>query len=445
MIKLMFGIIGAVICSSAIPAAEIPAGDRLAKIVEANVVATHAWEILLADTVEKTPALLEDYQKGPFPHFVMGAFTRPQLHTLVDHQAALVKTDISQIKAWTEGKPSSFAPQKDLEPILAAKLTLSDSLPVNVMTAYLTAKIKKPAADIRAVANLMQMTLEEDRDADLTQDLLSFYCGLGLLVYFKQLGLPYTESDFLGMGKKLAPRTARAPYGATAEKWQIHGVAISSWAEKQLHIRDDQVLAKELLQEPDIKALLPKIKALPAQKIAVIGHSYTMHVHWASPSSFTQVTAAIFQQENSQVAIRHWTHGGLDAVRAQKLFYDSCLAWKPNTVILAVGGRKPADVTALAGMIKGFKAAGAVVYTFDRLGTKGESNDTTVAKNRAAVEAAGATVIEMGKVISLAPGADKFYAIDGRHMREPYHRLLAKELVKFLAGARKAALASVQN
>jgi hypothetical protein len=56
-----------------------------------------------------------------------------------------------------------------------------------------------------------------------------------------------------------------------------------NWGEKNLHIRDAKVLADELLADPDVVPLIPEMKALPAEKVAIIGYSYTMDLHWSSP------------------------------------------------------------------------------------------------------------------------------------------------------------------
>ena len=36
------------------------------------------------------------------------------------------------------------------------------------------------------------------------------------------------------------------------------------------------------------------MKGLPAQRIAIIGHSFTMDLHWASPSAFVPIVTAMF-------------------------------------------------------------------------------------------------------------------------------------------------------
>jgi hypothetical protein len=53
-----------------------------------------------------------------------------------------------------------------------------------------------------------------------------------------------------------------------------------------------------------------------------------------------------------------------------------------------------------------------------------------------AARAGSIEVIEVGSVLSSSPDRARFVCLDGIHMTEPYHRLMAKEWLKFLAGAR---------
>ena len=50
--------------------------------------------------------------------------------------------------------------------------------------------------------------------------------------------------------------------------------------------------------------------------------------------------------------------------------------------------------------------------------------------------ASGITVVEVAALLAAAPDRDRFTSLDGIHMTEPYHRLMAKEWLKLLAGAR---------
>ena len=53
---------------------------------------------------------------------------------------------------------------------------------------------------------------------------------------------------------------------------------------------------------------------------------------------------------------------------------------------------------------------------------------------------AGITVIRVGAILEASPDRARFLCLDGIHMTEPYHRLVAREWLAFLVGARGAAL-----
>jgi hypothetical protein len=346
------------------------------------------------------------------------------------------------VRAWAEGKPSAFDPRADLEPLLTSGLTLGDGMPVLVFTRWLAGRAKARSVEVRAIASLFQTNLEVERDGDRLQELFAFYAGLGLPVYLGQLGLPGTDAAFLAMGRELEGRTCPSPFGTAAADWQIAGRKNWNWGEKNLGIRDDKVLARELLEEPDVKALVPRIRALPAQRIAVIGHSFTMQLHWSTPGSFVPAVTAIFARENPGVEFRQFQGGGLTSTRAMNRFLADVVAWKPQQVLLVVINRTDEDLDNFRRLGRGLAAAGAKVLTFDDVGDpKGTAPGLRERELQAAREA-GMTVIEVGPLLASAPDRDHFPCLDGIHMTEPYHRLMAKQWLGFLVGARDAKLAT---
>jgi hypothetical protein len=198
------------------------------------------------------------------------------------------------------------------------------------------------------------------------------------------------------------------------------------------------VLASELLREQDVKVLRSRLRALPAQKIAVIGHSFTMGLHWSSPSSFVPVVIDVFRRENPKVEFKQFAGGGLTATRAQQRFYQNVLEWKPDKVLLVVMTRTDADYDALKQLGVGFGAAGIKTYMFDEVHDPASVNPGTVERAVASARSGGIEVIEIGSILSSSPDRSRFVCLDGIHMTEPYHRLMAKEWLKFLAGARGA-------
>ncbi len=403
-----------------------PGEARLEQLVEANIIAVHAYQVQLA-------------RKQGNVDFTCWPSQEPsdtELQALVAHQASLLAVPVANIKAWVRGQHSSFDPAADLDPLLAADFTMSPALPVNVFTRYLQKKVpSQPRSHIRSVANLYQTVMEVERDGDRLQDLYAFYIGLGLPVYVGQFGLPGTDADFLAGGRELEGPSCSSPVGLSAGEWQIAGRKIWNWGEKNLHIRDARVLAKELLAEPGVVPFLPRMKSLPAERVAIIGHSYTMDLHWSSPSAFVPIVTAMFTQENSSVEFRQFQAGGLTSSKAYKRFYEEALAWKPTIVLLVLANRTDEDRSDLRKMAEGFRTAGTRVLMFDNLFSNDDSDADMQQTNLAAAHDAGIEIIEVSSVLRSSPDRARFSCLDHIHMTEPYHRLMAKQWLRALLDA----------
>lgn len=402
--------------------------SRLLQLVEANIIAVHAYQVMLT----------RKSGKGAPSCYNPGTLSDSELEALVEHQSKLLQSNMPAVKEWVRGAKSDFDPARDLEPILSSGLTVPANAPLNIFNNYLRQKTNADALKTRAIANLYQTVLEVERDGDRLQEEFAFYIALGLPVYVGQLHLPGSDADMLEVGRQLAGRACVSPFDTGAAEWQIAGRKIWNWGEKNLHIRDEKVLASELLREQDVKVLRSRLHALPAQKIAVIGHSFTMGLHWSSPSSFVPIVIDVFRRENPKVEFKQFAGGGLTATRAQQRFYQSVLDWKPDKVLLVVMTRTDADYDALKQLGVGFAAAGIKTYMFDEVHDPESVNPGTVERAVAAARSGGIEVIEVGSILSSSPDRVRFVCLDGIHMTEPYHRLMAKEWLKFLAGARGA-------
>ena len=402
--------------------------SRLLQLVEANIVGTHAFQVLL----------VKQSGKGDPNCFAPDRLSDSDLNALVAHQAKLLKSDANAVNGWVRGTKTSFDPAQDLVPLLSSGLTPGPNAPVNVFDSYLQQRTKFGPIKTRAISSLYQTVLEVERDGDLLQDQFAFYIALGLPVYIRQLHLPGTDSDMLSYGRDLAGRSCAAPFDTGAAEWQIAGRKIWNWGEKNLHIRDEKVVAAELLRERDVKVLEPRLRALPAQRIAVIGHSFTMGLHWSSPSSFVPIVIDVFRRENPKVEFKQFAGGGLTATRAKDRFYQSVLDWKPDKVLLVVMTRTDADYEALKDLGLGFKRAGIKTYMFDEVHDPASVNPGVVERAAASAGEGGIEVIEVGSILAASPDRSRFVCLDGIHMTEPYHRLMAKEWLKYLAGARGA-------
>src|SRR5215813_11592817 len=175
--------------------------SRLSQLVEANVIAVHAYQILLA----------KKSGKGDPSCYSSGNLTEAQLENLSEHQGKLLKSDLQAVKAWANGTTSSFDPSQDLEPILKSAIKVPEKAPVNIFTDYLLKATKADPLHVRSVAKLYQTVLEVERDGDRLQEEYAFYIGLGLPVYVGQFNLPGTDQALLDVGRQLEGKACESP------------------------------------------------------------------------------------------------------------------------------------------------------------------------------------------------------------------------------------------
>ena len=129
----------------------------------------------------------------------------------------------------------------------------------------------------------------------------------------------------------------------------------------------------------------------------------------------------------------------MTASRAYRNFYREIREWKPDLVLFAVALRGDQDRSDFSSMCRGLAADGARVCTFDNLQDPSEASGPEPLWKRAGE--LGLTVIEVEPLLNAAPERTDFLCLDKIHMTEPYHRLMAREWLKFLLGARSARLA----
>ena len=179
---------------------------------------------------------------------------------------------------------------------------------------------------------------------------------------------------------------------------------------------------------------------MPAQKIAVIGHSFTMDLHWSSPSAFVPIVTAMFAAENPKVEFRQFQGGGLTSSRAYKNFFADAVAWKPDT--RPARGHQPhrRGPGRLRKMGEGLRRPGLACSCSTTSTTRTRPIPPSAVKEAAVAKDAGITVVEVSRVLAASPDRPRFFCLDHIHMTEPYHRLMAKEWLKVLVGARGAAL-----
>lgn len=394
--------------------------DRLQELVQANVVATHAHQVLLA---RRSGAALDAYRAD--------GFSQADLQRLVDHQHRLLSEDPNAISDWLRNRPSAFNSGKDLATLINAKLPFADGLPVNVIRRQLARRFGLEEAELAGTASLFQMNLEVDRDGDEMQSLLDFYVAVGLPLHLHKLGTNDRECQgaLLELGTAASKETVTSPFSTDPAAWQISGMKLIHWLGKKLRTRDHHTLAGELLKHPCVQELLPQVRQLPEQRIAIVGHSYTMMIQWSTPAPFTWIAKAILEGTNPGIEILHLGQGGMTPGTADRLFRQIVLEYRPTQVFLFLLIPTARDVADLARLVRAFEDAGIICTAFTHRLVSDFSNVAQLQDVAARTEL---HILDIEQRLEKSPDRSDFVSLDGVHMTEVYHRLAAVELLKAL-------------
>ncbi|MEI6845525.1 MAG: hypothetical protein WCK36_00595 [Candidatus Firestonebacteria bacterium] len=392
--------------------------------IEANIIATHAYQVLLSAKV-----------KGLAPElWGRGNLKESELQRLVQLQKKLLVISSAHKNKLFKKNTPGFYKNKELKELLASELYLAPCLPVNTWKTWLRKKAPlAPQLSLAAFASLLQMMLDINRDGEQLQELFRIYHALGLPVTLGQLGLrAKTNNEFLVFGRELSKVMCKSPFATDAKTLQMQFVKLDSWGKKLTGERDKYVLARELVKEKNIKILLPFLRKLPPQKLAVIGHSFSMNGHWSSPSSFIPVSIEILKKINSGVKIVQWERGGMSAPVAEKLFYKKVLKWRPDTVLFVIISEGEKNKPALNRMCRGFNKAGIKVLIFDNLWPssfdfKNKRKDADFIKMKL-------SLVPLKKALQASPAKKDYVSLDGIHMTESWHRVATAAWLKYLAG-----------
>ena len=170
--------------------------------------------------------------------------------------------------------------------------------------------------------------------------------------------------------------------------------------------------------------------SVPPQRIAGALHHA---VHGRHPAMFVPIVTAIFARE-ARGRVPTVRGAGTD-LGAEPLLRQ--VGGLEGAAGAARGGR-PRTRTSRASAVSdaaspGRGAQGAHLRRRDYP----EERTKASAPGVAAAQETGMTVIEVSPLLAGRPGADRFLCLDGIHMTEPYHRLMAKEWRKMLVGARE--------
>ncbi len=424
------GTVGIEELETPVASAETMADIRRSMVVEALIRGTSAHHGLLARTTERG---------GDEGCLGTTGMASERLQALVEHQRALLASP--DLLGWIQGAPSSFSPVPHLNPLFESGPRETATSPVARLTAQLRAAAPASVATtaLRSVAHLHQIALELNRDGDLLQDTFAFLTALQLPVDLTQLAVDSSGAALAAMAGRLAETpTCPSPFDVSRPAWRITLQKILNWGLKHRHVRDTAVVARELLATPEAQALAPHLQALPAQRVVIIGHSFTMPQHWSSASAFAPIAVEMMRTLNPRVSFTRLSQGGLSATAAQARFFEEARALAPQRVYLAVTTLTDADITAMTAMIRGFRAVGAETSVFDAVDIHDPYDHNAAAATRAvaAARAAGASIVAVQEAFTAFTSnlPRRYLSLDGVHMTEPYHRFMALRLLSHLVG-----------
>lgn len=400
---------------------------RLIEITAALANAVHAGQLLLQIRT-KAP--------GDPELFGLGNLAVPRVQELRQAGERLARLPVEQIVAWAHGRGGVEAG------MLVARLSGQNlaghpRLPLNAFRTWLeSGGPGRDEASVRAVANLVQLCLEVSRDGDWLQDLIRVYTALGLKVCLSDFGIPADHPDLEKIGRELAPRAGACPFSARPLDWHMILHKLEMWAAKTSGRRDKFVLACELMQDPEIKPLLPKLQSLQPRRVGIIGHSMTMSMHWSTAGSWIETACELMRQINPGFAYQGFQQGGVDAVRAEAGLLPDALQWKPTDTYLLMVVGTPEHFIAYERMIRALQFAGSRVSCVDDV--RPFLGDPLIA---AAVEnipgicrRTGARALAFNELGRCAPDWRNWQAMGGDiHSVTACHIYYAKEILKLWA------------
>jgi hypothetical protein len=392
---------------------------RLVSLVNALIHGVHWGQVLRQERSEK---------KGDATLFGTGTLTSAQVKELHDHFKKLATLPTERVIAWSRGGNDA-----ELDGLIAAFLKnpipSSERLPVNVLIAYMKKRLTGPEEFfVRAVANLVQLCLEIDHDGTYLQDLLRLYIALGV----KQLSLPTEDAGQIEAGKELAALSAPAPFDTDAAMYRAVIQKLVWWVQKNSGQRDRFLLAREMLDDPEIKPLLPKLKALPPRRVAWLGHSMMMSLHWSTFGSWCDVAAEVMKLINPGFEFRGFHTGGMVPEYAVKAHLDNVLAYKPNETYILVATRIPQDEAPTEQIVKQLRSIGSAVFIVDDVRPFIPLNPDVIALQKRLCEKYGGTLLDYW-----ARGKKQNYhaweCLDQIHMLTDGHLFYARETLKLWA------------
>ncbi len=187
-------------------------------------------------------------------------------------------------------------------------------------------------------------------------------------------------------------------------------------------------LGRKMLDDPEIRPLVPIFKAMGRHKMAICSHSASMSIHWSTSGAFFDVAAEAIRAVNPEVEYKGFHAGGMGAERAVAQFLQPMQEYRPTDTYLLVVPDK--GLRAEQQLIDGMAAVGSRVFVFDAVKPWGAYSPAQQEALGKFCKDRGATFIELMARGYGAPRSYKWTTTDTIHMTTEGHLFYAKELLK---------------
>jgi hypothetical protein len=190
-------------------------------------------------------------------------------------------------------------------------------------------------------------------------------------------------------------------------------------------------LAKDMLEDPEIKPLIPIFKAMPPRRFALLSHTASIPDHFATSGGYLNIVAETIKLANPACEYKGFHQEMMAADQAAGRFLQAMIAYKPTDTFIAMF---PDPVSSLRQIGDEMVKLGGRVYIMDLLPWLEYAPGTTAAiRNYARQNPDSVMFVELAPRSWGAPGSYKWRANDNAHMMTSGHIFYARELLKELA------------
>jgi hypothetical protein len=369
-----------------------------------------------------------------FSLFGRGGLSERELQRLVHCGIALMQQPPNDIREWMRNSAGAGLTESLVATLEATSAPNDAALPVHAFLNAVQDQKIEVQPGTRAIANLMQVCLAIHWDGDLLQDLFELYAGIGAQLSFKELRFPTTEAALMPLARACAARSnpKASPYGSDVPSWHITLAKVLIWSSRYMGVRNDKIIAAEVLADPEIKPLIPRLKALPPKRVAFCGYSLMMNVNWSTYAAWNHIASEALKSLNPHYEFGSFQTGGLQASYALKKHLPDVLAWRPTETWLIMNISNADDDAAFRTILSQLKSAGCKVCVPDTLRPFRDEGEMPL-RRKAASEALGCNFYPFLETGRSHPDWRYWGCLDLIHMDTPGHVFYAKELLKIWA------------